>query len=228
MTMAQTHHSDIPDDATIKDINAFKKRINWGEIPAFFQMVASSVAEAEGFINYGFDNAFKRIVDRKNWNYQLLGVDESVDLNKVNLIEQIEPLTKPRICLYHVFNTNGYELLAFPYVGSTVIDEYRRDDPKMEFTMWDPSQMKVLVRISQLHKFIAFNINKGDDADMALIVHANQVVDKMIEMLKEQVNVHQIKGMTIRQAYNLQSSQPHADPNQVLITQLDEDIDDQT
>lgn len=218
--------AELPENPTIKDINAYKKKINWGEIPSFFHLISNAVAEAEGFITYGFDNAYKRITNRKNWNYELLGVDPSIDLNKVDHIEQLTPLKKPRICLYHVFNTNGYELLALPYVKDTIIDEYRKDDANMEFTCWDPSEMKTLVRISQLHKFIAFNIKSGDEADMALIIHAHHVVNKVVEMLEQEVDVCRIKGMTIKDAYSMQNANPEQDTKQFIASQIDVDQED--
>lgn len=219
--------TQLPDNPTIKDINAFKKKINWGEVPSFFHIIANSVAEVEGFITYGFDNAYKRITNRKFWNYKLLGIDPNIDITKVDHIELLAPLRKPRICLYHVFNSNGYELLALPYVKDTVIDEYRKDDPNMEFNYWDPTEMKTLVRIAQLHKFIAFNIKSGDEADMALIIHAHHVVNKVITMLEQEVDVCKIKGMTIKDAYSLQNANPDQDASQVITSQLDNDEDDE-
>lgn len=224
--MAQIfNRTQLPDNPSIKDINALKKKLNWGEIPSFFHIVSNAIADAEGFINYGFDNAYKRIVDRRNWNYELLGIDQEIDLAKVDHIEQVAPLKKPRICLYHVFNNNGYELIALPYVEDIIIDDYRKDDPKMEFSLWDPSHMKTLVRIKQFHKFIAFNIKSGDDADMALIVHAHNVVNKIIEMLQKDVNVSKIKGMTIKDAYSLQYANPDQNPIEVIRSQIDNEDD---
>lgn len=218
----------LPDEPTIKDINAYKKRLNWGEIPAFFQLIASMVADAEGFINYGFDNAYKRIINRRNWNYEKLGIEEDIDLKIVDHIEHIEPITRPKISLYHVFNRNGYELLAFPFVNDIIIDEYRKNDPNMDFQVWDPSDMKVIVRINQLHKFIAFEQKSGDDADTALIIHAYSVVNKVIEMLEQEVNVHKIKGITIKDAYVKLKSNPELDASDVIKSQieLDELLDD--
>ncbi len=210
----------LPDMPTIKDINAYKKKINWGEIPAFFHIIANAVAEAEGFINYGFDNAYKRIVNRHNWNYENLGVDPSVDIQKVDHIELIQPLKKPRICLYHVFNSKGYELIALPYLKDILIDEYRSGDADMEFKVWDPSHMKVLVRVAQLHKFFVFNKKNGDEADMALIVHAYNVVNQIISMLQQEVNVCAIKGMSIKEAFSLHKANPDLAPDDVITSQI--------
>lgn len=205
----------LPDEAEIKDINAFKKKINWGEIPAFFQLVGKSIADAEGFIHYGFDNAFKKIVDRKNWNYEKLGIPVNADRTMAE--HALEPIRRPKICLYHVFNKTGYELLAFPYVKSVLIDEFRENDPKLDFRRWDPSQMKVLVRIPELHKFIAFTLVNGDDADMALIIHAHNVVNRMISMLENEVDVHEIRGLSIDQGFKKQSLSPDDTPEDIII-----------
>lgn len=215
----------LPVNPTIKDINAYKKKINWGETPAFFHLIANAVAESEGFISHGFENAYKKIVDRSNWNYDNLGIDPSIDINKIDHIELTQPLKKPRICLYHVFNRQGYELIALPYIKGILIDEYRSGDPNMEFDVWDPSHMKVLVRISQLHKFIAFNNKNGDEADMALIVHAYNVVNNIITTLKQEVDVYAVKGMSIKDAFNVQSSNPNLAPDDVIKSQtLDGDL----
>jgi hypothetical protein len=218
-----TNSSDthlLPSNPTTKDINIYKKKINWGEIPAFFHLISNAVAESEGFISHGFDNAYKKIVDRSNWNYHHLGIEPSVDIDKLKNIELIQPLRKPRICIYHVFNTQGYELIALPYVKDKLIDEYRSGDPEMDFTIWDPSQMKVLVRIPQMHKFISFNNKNGDKADMALIIHAYNVVNSMINRLKQEVDVHAVEGMSVKDIYKVQRSNPNLAPNDVIKTQI--------
>lgn len=216
--------SKLPVNSTIKDINTYKKKLNWGETPAFYHMIANSVAEAEGFIDHGFDNAYKRIINRKNWNYDNLGIDPSIDITNVDHIELLKPLKKPRISLYHVFNYQGYELIALPYIKDISIDDYRSGDPNMEFKVWDPSHMKILVRIPQLHKFMVFNHNNGDDADMALIIHSYNVVNKIISRLEQELNVCTIEGMSIKDAYTKYNSNPDLAPNDIIKIQVD-DID---
>ena len=56
----------LPENPSLKDINAFKKQINWGELPAFYHLVAQSLGESEGLLSHGFDNAAKRIIDQRN------------------------------------------------------------------------------------------------------------------------------------------------------------------
>ena len=218
---------NLPDDATVKDISNFKKRVNWGDIPAFFHLVANSIAEVEGFIHYGFDNAYKRITNKNNWNFDKLGLPEGVSIKQMVNLKDIQPLTRPELCLYHVFSPQGYELLAFPYVKDVIVDQYLSGEPEMDFKVWDPSDMKVLVRITQFHKFMGLCINNGDDADLALIIHAHNVVNRMISMLEQELDISQ-KGMTIREAYKLQNANPDMDPDEVIIaTQVEDELSKQ-
>jgi hypothetical protein len=47
----------LPSNPTLKDINWYKKQINWGELPPFYHLIASSVSESEVILEHGFDNA---------------------------------------------------------------------------------------------------------------------------------------------------------------------------
>ena len=44
---------------------AGKKKINWGDVPAIFQMVSSSLGDLDGLLTSGFDNPYKRILNKK-------------------------------------------------------------------------------------------------------------------------------------------------------------------
>ena len=49
--MPGTHNkAQLPSNPTLKEINWYKKQINWGELPPFYHLVASSVSEAEGIL----------------------------------------------------------------------------------------------------------------------------------------------------------------------------------
>ncbi|MBU2881252.1 hypothetical protein KO525_03050 [Psychrosphaera sp. B3R10] len=208
------HKYGLADDCTIKEVNAFKKQSNWGEMPAFFSLVSNSIAEVEGYMSYGFDNAYKTIIDRKNWNYDKLGRLPNVNPHSLELHA---PLTKPKLCILHVFSEIGYELLAFPYVNGKVVDEYISGDPNMDFHVWNPTTMKYLVRINQLHKFIAFTIKNGDDADMALIIHAHIVVTRIIEKLHRDFEIVGEKGTDIKAAFASQNINPNLPPEEAII-----------
>ena len=219
---------NLADNATTKDINAFKKRINWGEVPALFHTVSNNIADAEGFIDYGFDNAYKHITDRRNWNIHKLNGNERQSYTAPIITPNTRFLNKPTISIYHVFNNNGYELLAFPVVNGKEIDDYRKNDESLDFLVWDPSQMKVLVRLAHLHNFINLSVNIGDDADLALVIHAHLVVEKMISMLKQEVNVKEVKGMSIQRAYKLQHMNPHLPAQEIIIaTQIEDETAEQ-
>jgi hypothetical protein len=73
----------------------------------------------------------------------------------------------------------------------------------MEFKTWDPHSMKTLLRYNQFHKFIAFYFERGDQADKALILHAHKVVHKIIAYLTKEMNVIKVKGVSIKEFYQL-------------------------
>lgn len=39
----------------------------------FYYLVVLLVSEFEGILDYGFDNVVKRLIDFRNWNFELLG-----------------------------------------------------------------------------------------------------------------------------------------------------------
>jgi len=176
--MSGTHNkAQLPSNPTLKEINWYKKQINWGELPPFYHLVASSVSESEGILEHGFDNAVKKIIDKRNWNLDILEGHEDAS-------GEIHCVNKPRVALHQVFTDRGFELWTLPYAKDVTIDKYVKDNRFMEFTEWDPVSMKSLIRINQLHKFIGFYFERGDKADKALILHAHKVVHKIISFLQ--------------------------------------------
>lgn len=192
--MSGPNSATLAPNPTLKDINWYKKQINWGELPPFYHLVASSVSEAESVLDHGFDNAIKRMLDKRNWNISLLG-------GQVSSLGEISCDSQPRIALCQVFTDRGFELHAFPYAKDKEIDQYVKDNRLMEFVQWDPNNMKVVLRINQLHKFIQFYFQRGDEADKALILHSHKVVHKTIEFLKSNLNVVKVSGVTIKDYY---------------------------
>ena len=93
----------LPANPTLKEINWYKKQINWGELPPFYHLVASAISECEGILHHGFDNAVKRLIDKRNWNLELLGGHE--DDNGM-----IHCDNKPSIALHQAFTDRGFEL----------------------------------------------------------------------------------------------------------------------
>ena len=184
----------LPDNPSLKDINWFKKENNWGELPAFYHLVASSVGELEGMQTHGFDNAIKRITDKRNWNAAKLDGYETpmgdIVVNK-----------KPRVALYQAFTERGFEIHAFPFANDTEIDQYVKEHPLMEFKVWDPSSMRLLLRVAQLRTFIVHCFEHKDPADKALVFYAHKLVEKSLEYLKSHVDVVKVEGESIKEFY---------------------------
>ncbi|WP_462164127.1 hypothetical protein [Pseudoalteromonas xiamenensis] len=205
--------AQLPANPTLKEINWYKKQINWGELPPFYHMVASSVSESEGVLHHGFDNAVKRIIDKRNWNIQLLGgFEDDHGLIHCDL--------KPRLGLHQSFTDRGFELWAFPYAKDIQIDTYVKDNRLMEFSVWDPHTMKNIIRINQLHKFIAFYFERGDIADKALILHAHKVVHKIIAFLTRELNIVKVDGVSIKDFYQLCEKDARACGDEVDLARL--------
>lgn len=156
--------------------------------------MAASVGEAEGVFSHGFDNAIKRITDKRNWNLALLGGEELEN-------GEIKCDNPPRLALYQVFTERGFELFAFPYAKDKEIDQYVKENKLMEFKVWDPHAMRNVLRINQLHKYIQFYFQRGDEADKALILHSHKIVHKTIEFLKSELNVIKVSGVSIKEYY---------------------------
>ncbi|WP_337840319.1 hypothetical protein [Rheinheimera sp.] len=204
----------LPDNPTLKEINWYKKQINWGELPPFYHMVAQSLGESEGVLTHGFDNAIKRISDKRNWNLQALGgyIDNSNIIHCEN---------KPRIALHQVFTDRGFELQACCYAKDTQIDQYVKGNKLLDFYIWDPHTMKMVLRINQMHKFVDYYFEYGDDADRALIIHAHKTVMDLIQHLKTVVNVVKVDGTSIAQYYEIQQRKlGSADPDELKLAAI--------
>ncbi len=195
--MSHDNRQKLPPNPSLKDINWYKKQINWGELPPFYHLVSQSLGESEGMLTHGFDNAVKKLLDKRNWNLQLLGgyIDNSFEIHCDN---------KPRIALYQVFSERGFELHALPYAKDIEIDQYVKNNRLMEFNLWDPVTMRTLLRVNQLHKFIGYYFEHGDDADFALILHAHKTVHKVIQFMQQHLHVIKVEGVTIKTFFETQ------------------------
>ena len=57
---------------SLKEINALKKKLNWGDVPAIYRMATTAIGDLDGILSHGFDSAYKNILDRTTWNLDLL------------------------------------------------------------------------------------------------------------------------------------------------------------
>ena len=204
---------ELTQNPNLKEINWYKKQLNWGELPPFYHLVAASVSEAEGIFSHGFDNAIKRITNKRNWNLELLGGKE---LENGDIVCD----HAPRIALYQVFTARGFELLAFPHAKNKEIDQYVKDNKLMEFGLWDPHTMRNVLRINQLHKYIQFYFQRGDAADKALILHSHKIVHKTIEFLKSELNIVKVSGISIKEYYLKAEKTADACEDELALAQL--------
>lgn len=174
----------------LKTINAYKKKLNWGEIPAIFHMASSSISELEGILTHGFDSAYKRLLNKSTWNLSYLegytDTDGSIQVKK-----------KPKIILRHAYTEHNYELHCYPVVHGEMVTTRILNNPYSPFENWIPEIMRRLFRISSLISFIIYTFQNGDKADLALIHYSHLKVQELIGILEESFDIVKIKGYNI-------------------------------
>lgn len=203
----------LPENASLKDINRLKKELNWGELPPFYHMVANSLAELEGINQHGFDNALRRITDKRNWNLDALNGTELPG-------GEIQVVNAPRLALYRLYTVRGYEVHCFPYAKYKEVDQYIKDHPLMEFRVWDPHTMRNLINVAKLKEFFIFAMHRGDKADKALVRHAHKVTESVINTLKKQLNVVKDEGHNIGQFIQSMSLEANSAMQDQLVGEL--------
>lgn len=175
---------------SLKEITAYKKKLNWGEIPAIYHMAASSISDLEGLLTHGFESGYKSILNKNVWNLEFLGAytDSNGELQVKN---------KPQIMLRHVFTEHHYELHCYPVVLGEPIYLALKNNPCSPFENWAPEIMKRLFRISNLISFIIYAFQNGDEADLKLIYYSHLKVQGLIETLGESFDIVKVKGYDI-------------------------------
>lgn len=186
--------SNLAKTSNLKEINALKKKLNWGEVPAIYHLVTSSLSELDGILSHGFDSSYKAILDRNTWNLPALNGFRDSDGN-------IEVKIKPKIILRHDYTDMGYELLCYPVVNGERINHSLVRDPTSPFQVWLPESMRMLFRINSLVAFSIFTYQNGDEADRALVEHAYYLVEKLIKTLSESFDLVEVEGYNIAEFY---------------------------
>ena len=182
--------NELSEKPDLKEINAYKKKLTWGDVPAIYHMVSSSIGEVDGILTHGFDNPYKRLLNRNTWNLELLGGYKD---NRGN----IEVKTKPKISLEHVFDQENYELHCYPLIDGEKVHISLLAHPNCPFTSWVPESMGMLFRISSFISFMTYAFQKGDKADMALLRFAFFRVEELINILRDSFEVVDVKGYNI-------------------------------
>lgn len=180
--------------SSLKEINALKKKINWGDIPAIYHLVSSSVGDLDSILSHGFDSAYKRILNPSTWNHSVF--DSYKDESGHLIVRH-----KPEVSLRHVYNDMGYELHFFLIINGRIVREPMIKNPDCPFLSWTPETTQMLFRINSLVAFSVFSYQSGDEADLALIRFAHLTVEKLINNLSEFFNITEVKGYTIAQFY---------------------------
>ncbi|MBA6392306.1 hypothetical protein H4J38_16185 [Colwellia sp. BRX10-3] len=181
--------SKLSDNPSLKEINAYKKKLNWGDIPAIYQLAANSISDIDGILTHGFNNAFKQLLDQRNWNLNTVEQQNDI-MGKVTT-------RKPKISLYHNINEQHYELHCYPIINDERVLQAQLNNPLCPFIEWRPATMQMLFRLNSLIPFIVYTFQKGDIADYALIRYAHQRVDELIILLQKSFNITDTKGHTI-------------------------------
>jgi hypothetical protein len=178
----------------LKEINAYKKKISWGEVSTMYHMFSSSLGDLDGILTHGFDSAYKQILNPNTWNLSLLEAAKGLD-------GTLKVKHKPQISLRHEFNDMGYELHCYPAVDGEVVTLSMIDKGNCPFNSWQPEKMQMLFRINSLVAFSIFCFQNGDEADIALLKYAHYKVEELITTLSESFQIIVVKGYSIAEFY---------------------------
>ena len=182
--------SELPITSNLKEITAYKKKLNWGDVPAIYHMAASSVSDMDGILTHGFDSAYKQLFNKANWNLTFLA--GSREENGTTIVSQ-----KPKIALRHCYDEQNYELHCFPIVEGERLNVSLFQHPLCPFEQWSPESMKMLFRVSSLISFIVFTFKSGDQADLALIRYSHRRVQELIDELNNSFEIVDVMGYSI-------------------------------
>lgn len=184
--------NDLPKDATLRDVNALKKQLNWGDVPPVYHLAASSIGELEGISSHGFENPYTRLFNKNYWNLEMLGGFKDEQGN-------VQVKTKPKIQLRHVYTEQHYELHCYPVIQGERITRGMTAHPMCAFSNWIPEAMQMLFRVNSLVSFIIYAFEKGDQADLELIKLAHNIVQNLMNEINESFDITAIKGLNIAQ-----------------------------
>ncbi len=186
--------TSLAEKPSLKAINAYKKKLTWGDIPAIYHLISSSLGELNGILSDGFDSAYKQILDRNTWNLAYLNSHRDSD-------GSIHVSIKPQIILRHSYNDIGYELHCYPVVDGEKLFKPLVRDSRCPFQIWLPESMRMLFRVSSLVAFSIFTYQSGDEADLALVKYAYYRVEELITLLSESFDILTVEGYSIAEFY---------------------------
>lgn len=186
--------SSLSQNPNLKEINAYKKKINWGDVSAIYHMFSSSLGDLDGILTHGFDSAYKQILNPNSWNLPLLGTSKTAD-------GSLQVKNKPQIILRHEFNDIGYELHCYPAIDGESVTHTMINQGKCPFNNWLPEKMQILFRINSFITFAIYCFQNGDEADIALLKYAHYKVEQLIVTLSESFQIITVRGYNIAEFY---------------------------
>ncbi|ALO34455.1 hypothetical protein CMT41_06790 [Colwellia sp. MT41] len=186
--------SSLGPEASLKEINAYKKQINWGDVSTIYHMFSSSLGDLDGILTHGFDSAYKEVLKPNTWNLALLGASKSLD-------GAMQVKNKAQISLRHEFNDMGYELHCYPVVDGENVTQNMINQGNCPFHTWLPEKTQMLFRINSLVAFAIYCFQSGDEADKALLKFAHDKVETLITTLSESFQIIAVKGYSIAEFY---------------------------
>lgn len=186
--------SCLPEKLSLKEINAYKKKLNWGDTPAIYHMISTTVGELDSILSHGFDSAYKQILDKRKWNLSLLDGSEDI-------VGRISVTSKPKIALRYFYTDKHTELHCFPIVEGEKLYKNLINDPLCPFMSWIPEVNQRLFRVTGLVSFMKYCMETGDDADKTIISFTSRRIEELIETLRESFEVVEIKGYTVDTFY---------------------------
>lgn len=184
----------LSQNANLKEINAYKKKISWGEVSAIYHMIASSLGDLDGILTHGFDSAYKQILNPNIWNLSLLGASKSTD-------GSLKVDKKPQIILRHEFNDIGYALHCYPAIDGHPVTPHMISQGNCPFNNWQPERMQILFRINSFIAFAIYCFQSGDEADIALLKYAHFKVEQLIATLNESFEIITVRGYNLAEFY---------------------------
>lgn len=182
-------------ESRLREINLLKRKITFNNIPAFYHSVATSLGMAEGMFKYGFENSLDTLLDKRNWNLDLLGGEDDGFGN-------IQCGTPPRISIYKLFTVHGFEIHCIPWLGQKEVDRDLNRHEQFEFKYWRAGSMKVVFRIAKLHTFIRMYFEHGDEADLQLIRFAHNLTEDFIEQLQPKFRTQKVYGVSVKNFFD--------------------------
>lgn len=186
--------SSLGPKPSLKEINALKKKINWGDVSAIYRMFSSSLGDVDGILTHGFDSPYKQILNPNSWNLSVLGGTKSAD-------GLIQVQHKPQIALRHDFSEMGYELHCYPYFEGDAVTPNMLTKGHCPFNNWIPERMQILFRLNSFVAFAIYSYQSGDEADVALLKYAHFKVEELIEILRESFQIINVKGYSLAEFY---------------------------